>query len=117
MEPIKPKVDNLSDDIKDYINNRIETVKLMAIEKGVSGASSVIYIVVVALLSFFFLIFISLTFAYALSGLIGQAYSGFLIVAGIYLLAVVVLFIKGREWFKDPVSNIFVRNIFKDPKK
>lgn len=114
MENIKPKFDLLVDHIKEYVNNRIEITRLIAIEKGTAGMSNAISWLVLAFLFLFFIVFISFTLAIVLSMLIGNGYSGFLIVSLLYLTAGLILFWKKEKWIIEPISNLFIKNIFKD---
>lgn len=114
MENIKPKFDLLVDHIKEYVNNRIEITRLIAIEKGAAGMSNAVSWLVLAFLFLFFIVFISFTLAIVLSMLIGNGYSGFLIVSLLYLTVGLILFWKKEKWIIEPISNLFIKNIFKD---
>src|SRR5690606_14615319 len=79
------KIEELATHMKEYVNMRIENVKFNAAEKSSGIAANTIAGVVVAIVFLFFLAFLSVAGALALSGWIGASWSGFLIVAGIYL--------------------------------
>lgn len=114
MENIKEKYENLVDHIKDYIHNRIELAKLMAIEKGALGVSSVATYFILAFLLLFFIIFFSISLALGLSLLIGSSFIGFSIVTLLYLITALLLFYNKEKWIIEPISNVVIKNALKD---
>ncbi|MBA3900443.1 MAG: phage holin family protein [Bacteroidetes bacterium] len=114
MEDIKEKYGSLLEHIQDYINNRVELVKLMAIEKGAFGISNAAAFFILAFLGLFFIIFLSITLAIGLSLLIGSSLIGFLIVTFIYLITAILLFYNKQKWMIEPISNTFIKNALQD---
>jgi hypothetical protein len=114
MENIKDKYENLVDHIKDYVNNRIELAKLMAIEKGALGVSNAATYIMLAFLGIFFVIFFSITLAVGLGLLLGNMFLGFLIVTLIYLITAVLLFYNKQKWVIEPISNVVIKNALRD---
>ena len=99
--------------IKEYVNTRIDAAKLSAAEKISLIISNLVAGAIVAIVFLFFLFFASIAGAYALSDWIGKPYSGFLIVAGIYLFFGILTW-KGRErMIRIPVMNNIIRQLFK----
>jgi hypothetical protein len=114
MENIKEKYDALVDHVKEYVSNRIELAKLMAIEKSALGISNAATYFILAFLMLFFIIFISVTLAIGLSAWLGSGVLGFLIVALIYFFTALILFIKREKWVIEPISNIVIKSALKD---
>jgi hypothetical protein len=114
MENIKEKYDNLVDHIKDYVNNRIELAKLMAIEKGATGVSNAAAYFIVGFLGLIVFIFFSITLALGIAELLGSGFAGFLAVTLLYLITALLLFFNRQKWVIEPISNVFIRSALKD---
>jgi hypothetical protein len=107
------KWEGLTDHVKEYINTRVELTKLQIAEKTSLVISQLIAVTIVALFFLFVLVFGSIAGAWALSNWLGKPYSGFLIVAGIYLfLGIIVWFTRGRL-LRFPIMNAIIRQLQK----
>ena len=107
------KWEGLTDHVKEYINTSIELTKLQIAEKTSQVVSQVIAITIVALFFLLFLIFGSIAGAWALSNWIGKPYSGFLIVAGIYLLLGIIVWVGRGRLLRFPIMNAVIRQLQK----
>ena len=112
MDKTFDKVEELASHVKEYVNNRITATKLAVADKSSKIAAKLIAIVIVALIFFLFMIFASTALAYALGKLTGKPYWGFLIVAGIYFLLVVIIWKTKDRFLKIPILNAILRQIF-----
>jgi hypothetical protein len=113
MKDTLEKLEGLTDHVKEYVNARVELTKLRIAEKTSLVLSDLIAATVVVLLFLFVLIFGSIAGAWALSDWIGKPYSGFLIVAGFYLvLGIIVWLVRGR-FIRFPVMNAIIRLLHK----
>lgn len=113
----KQDIEEIVDAAKEYIETRSEISKLKAIDKGSKVAGSVASGIILLLLFFAILTFMSIALAYALSEWIGRAYSGFLLVGLFYLLVFILLAVNKSRWIELPVTNSIIRNFFKDHEK
>jgi hypothetical protein len=107
------KWEGLTDHVKEYINTRVELTKLQIAEKTSLVVSQVIAITIIALFFLLFLIFGSIAGAWVLSNWIGKPYSGFLIVAGIYLLLGIIVWIGRGRLLRFPIMNAIIRQMEK----
>ncbi|MFL5748858.1 MAG: phage holin family protein [Niastella sp.] len=107
------KWEGLTDHVKEYINTRVELTKLQIAEKSSLVVSQVIAVTIVALFFLLFLIFGSIAGAWALSNWIGKPYSGFLIVAGIYLLLGIIVWAARGRLLRFPILNAIIRQLQK----
>jgi hypothetical protein len=105
------KWEGLTDHVKEYVNTTIELAKLQIAEKTSKVVSQVIAVTIVALLFLLFLIFGSIAGAWALSNWIGKPYSGFLIVAGIYLLLGIIIWVGRGRLLRFPIMNAIIRQL------
>lgn len=107
------KIEGLSDHVKEYINTRVEITKLRIAEKTSLVIGNFIAAVIIALLFLFVLLFGSIAGAWALSDWIGKPYSGFLIVAGFYLLLGIIVWAARGRLIRFPVMNAIIRMLHK----
>jgi phosphate/sulfate permease len=114
MSEIFKKAEKLAEDAKEYINTRIEILKLTIAEKSSAVLATIIAGVIAALIFSFFLLFISITVAVILSTWIGKPYIGFLIVAGFYLISGVIILKFREQIIRIPIMNSIIRQLFKD---
>jgi hypothetical protein len=119
MSDLFAKAEELTGHVKEYINTKIEIAKLDIAEKGSRIISNMVAGIIVAILFVFVLVFASFAGAYALSEWIGNTYAGFLIVAGIYLLIGVVVWVTRTRILQIPIMNAIIRQLFSgdDPDK
>lgn len=100
--------------IKDYAAKRVELLKLSATEKGVVTAGTLTFMIMVAIFTVFFLILFNIGVAILVGSYIGNYAYGFLIVAGIYLVLLILVFIFGKK-IKDTIANKLLKS-FNNPK-
>jgi hypothetical protein len=108
------RVEELADTIKDYVNTRIEAVKLSAAEKSSAVMANVLAGIIVALVFFFFIIFASIALSFGLGEWIGKTWAGFLIVAGLYLLIGIIVWTARGKIIRLPLMNAMIRQLFRN---
>jgi hypothetical protein len=114
MEEPKHDFDGVTDRLKDYINVRVELIKLKAVEKGVGIAASVITYVLIAIFAIFMLLTAILALGFYLGEVTGSNAAGFGLLTGILLVIVVILFVIKDKSIIKPIENKFIVNIFKN---
>ena len=112
MEDTFAKAEELAEHVKEYINNRMDSVKLNAAEKSSKLAATVIASVVVAMFFISFLFFASTALAFVFSRLTGELWLGFLIVSGIYLLLGAVVWLLKDRILQLPIMNAMLKQLF-----
>lgn len=90
-----------SDLLKKYSDDRLLLFKIQAAQKTGKLISRLVFIAVSSLLFFFLLFFVSIMLGYFFAGLTGSLFTGFSIVAAIYL----VLFVGFILLFKNVISK------------
>ena len=108
------KVEALVENAKEYVNTRIEILKLTIAERSSAVLATIIAGAIAAFIFALFLVFISITVAILLSIWIDKPYSGFLIVAGFYLIAGVFILKFRERIIRIPIMNSIIRQLFKD---
>ncbi|MEO5782051.1 MAG: phage holin family protein [Ginsengibacter sp.] len=111
MENQSSPFDSLVDRVKIYIETRIDLLRLKAVDKSSSFLSLLVSMIIVMLMSFIFVILISIGIALVLGDMLGKTYYGFFIVAGFYLLVVLMLFAFRNKWLKTPIANSMIKNL------
>lgn len=114
IEDEKTHVENLLSHTKEYINTKMDIVKLTAIDKGSNAISAAAVYIGLAVISFFFLVFLSIGAALGISSALDSSYAGFLIVAAVYLLLGILLYAMQDKWVKTPIVNAIIKSFFKE---
>ena len=108
----------LFDQVKVYLNLRIDYLRLYVAEYLIRFFSSLVLWMVIFLFLFFVLVFGSFAFAYWFGELTGRWSVGFLIIAGIYLLLSVLIYIFRRPFIVKPFTRLIINQMeldkFKD---
>jgi len=99
--------------IKQYISDRITLIKLQSIEKVSTIAASIASGITLAVLGLFFLIFFSITLGFLFSYWLNSEIAGFGIVAGIYLLLIIIIVVFGKKIFGNLITKKIIQNSFK----
>ena len=79
--------------LRKYVLNRIELLKIYAVEKSSSAVGNFSYFVVMLIAFVFFTIFFNFGVAFLIGKMLNNYAYGVLIVAGFYLLIVILTFI------------------------
>ena len=104
----------LTDQVKEYINTKVAILKLEFAKKVSLFISNAIAIVMSSIVFVFFVLFVSVAGALAISAWIGKPYSGFLIVAGFYLLIGIITWSNREKMIRKPILNSIIKEMFKD---
>lgn len=99
-------IDKLKNDLEGYIETKIALLKLEVNEQIALALGKIAVLLVIVFFLFFGVLFLSIAAAFKLNLLLDSAVLGFLIVAGFYLLLVVIfwLFID-RNKISSKLSN------------
>ena len=106
------KIEETVDHLKRYVNTRISEVKLNVAEKTSDMLSVLIAKTLVAIVFFFFVLLGSEALAYGLGEYFGRNWLGFLIVAGFYLVAGVIIWKTREKTLRIPIMNGLIRRLF-----
>lgn len=112
MEEIFTRAEELMSDVKAYIDNCVSSVKLNVAEKTSKVGSQIITTAIVAIIFVFFLVFASIALAFAFSKWTGEYYLGFVIVAGIYLVAGFIILMTKERIIRLSLLNALLNQLF-----
>ncbi len=114
MIPLIDKLEDLTSHLKEYIQTTIALMKMKAAEKlSILIADATAFIIVLMAFAFF-LAFASFSLAYYLSIQLGSQPSGFLIVAGIYLLIAIVIWLGKDRFIRRGILKAIISRIFEN---
>ena len=113
MEDIK-KVEDLFDHAREYVNIRIDEVKLAVAERVSAVMAMVIATAVVNIIFLLCLVFASAAGAFALGVWLKSYWLGFLVVAGLYFLAGLLVWAAMERLIRAPIMNAIIRQLFKN---
>jgi hypothetical protein len=97
--------------IENYVEDKLDLVKLKAADKAGTAVSNMVVGLVVARLFLFVMIFLSFSAAYAISDLTERSYLGFLLVGGFYVLLAVLLILFREKMVTMPVINSLLKKL------
>ena len=108
-DPVKTLVENASD----YIETRIELIRLKTVDKSSSVLSSMVSGMVIILGIALILFVLCLGLSFYLGELLGRTYYGFFVVGGVLTVALILLYAFRERWIKSPFADMIVKNFFK----
>jgi len=112
METTKSRINDLTGHIREYIETRIDIVKLDAADTISSAASSMASWVLVSILGLMMVMLITIGGAIAIGALINNYAGGCFIMAGIYFILMLVVYYNRENWVRIPVLNSIIKNIY-----
>jgi uncharacterized membrane protein YqjE len=107
------KLEGLTEHVREYVHTRIELAKLEIAEKTSQVVGTFIAGMVVMILFLFVLAFGSIAGALALGEWLNNTWAGFLIVAGVYCLLGIIIWLARQRLIRFPVMNAIIRQLHK----
>lgn len=109
------KLEDITDSLKEYLLLNFEILKLEATEHITEIGASFTAILLIGISIFMFVFTLSIGLGFYISALLGNAYSGFAIIAAFYFLLVIVLIIGRKKLIEKPMRDKFIQKILKQP--
>ena len=100
------------DDVKEYVNTRIAQLKLLFAEKTSKVMSVLMAVIMSALVFFLFLVLVCIAGAIAIGQWLESFWLGFLVIAGIVLLAGFFLWTFKDQVIRKPIMNVLIKTMF-----
>jgi hypothetical protein len=113
MENTKEDLELLFEKTADYVETKVDLLKLQTIDKTADVASTLVLVMIVALI--FSIVFFILNIGVALwiGNLLGKTYDGFFIIAGFYTLIGIMIYLFKGKLFKEGLSNLIIKKLLK----
>ncbi len=100
--------------LKEYVDLRVNLVKLQAVKVLSKSFGLVIVIFLVGFMSLFTLVFLGMSFAWWLTNLTGSAVLGFAGAAGLFFMLLLLVIVFRRPLVQNPLIRLFIRETSKD---
>lgn len=104
-------IDTLFEKTKDYVETRADLFKLKAIKKTAEVGSSVVSIIVVAVVFTTFFLFLNVALGLWLGDLTGRNYIGFFIIAAFYLIVGIIIYLNKQKIISSPITDSIIKNM------
>ncbi len=111
MENQPNAIGSLFESAGNYLETRVNLLKLKAIDKSSDIVSSVVSRVVIMIIFTFGFIILNIGSSIWLGDAMGKIYYGFFVVGGFYLLLAIVLIIFKGKWLKSPLNNLVIKKM------
>jgi hypothetical protein len=111
METTWSLIESLVTNSKEYTEQRIELIKLKAIDKSAKVFSKVITALILLLIMVMFFIILNIGVGLLLGDLFGKAYIGFLVLAAFYLIVGVILYLGKDKLFATSLANKLIKKL------
>lgn len=113
----RQEVNELIEESKDYLEARIDLIKLQLVEQSSDGFARLMAAFILAGFALLFLIAFSFFMGMTLSVLWENYIAGFGAVALFYLIILILLIVNRKKLLELPIQNIAIKIIFQDEKK
>lgn len=111
MENPINSVEALFEKTTDYLETRIELVKLQAVNKITDVVSSFISRLVIVIIAVLLVVVLNTGIAIWLGEVLGKMYYGFFCLAGFYLVLIIILAAGRHSWLKKPIGDKLVKKM------
>ncbi len=105
-------IEDLFSKTTDYLETKVDLMKLKATVKASTMASSLISRFVIGIIAVIVIVFLNLGIAIWLGHIFGQLFLGFFAVTGFYLLVLIILFSARKQLMEFPVRDSIIKNFF-----
>jgi len=104
----------MTENVKDYVNLRIDYIKLLLTEKIARMASFFLLSVIFFILGMFLLLFISFAFVFWYGEEIGPTFVGALIIVGFYIVTGLTIYGMRNKLFVNPMVKKLAKIIMEE---
>lgn len=106
------EIDNIKKDILEYIEVKLDLIRLQAVENLSRIFSNAATIAIAAYLLFLAVIFLSFATGFFIGSLLQSNASGFLCVGGFYILLLIFFLLLRKRIVEQPVIKAMIRLLF-----
>ncbi|MEY3920925.1 MAG: hypothetical protein RL634_686 [Bacteroidota bacterium] len=94
--------------VSEYIDTRIELIKLGAIKTLAKTLSALILVGLISFMMLFFLLFVVIAFSWYMADQLGSAALGFLCGGGVFIAILLLSIVFRKALFLNPLIRIFL---------
>lgn len=114
MERTFKNAEDLTASVKEYVETRVDELKVSFVEKTSAIISNVLAGILIAVIFSFCVILASVGLAFWAGIQLGSVWMGFLAVACFYLVSGVIVWLLRGSIIRRPVMNTLIRQLFKN---
>lgn len=107
--PEQSPLERLFAHIKEYLNLQKKLVLTTVSKKGGDAVYVLVLAIALFMIGWFFLLIFSMGIAFGIAALLDSLFWGFMIVAGLYLLAGVLIWANRDRMLKTPILMMFLK--------
>ena len=111
MENKPTPVASFFESANDYLETRMDLLKLKAVDKSSDIISSLVSSVVVFVILIFGVFILNIGLSIWLGNVMGQVWYGFVVVGSFYTLAAILLIVFKAKWVKGSLTDIFIKKM------
>jgi len=112
MEHLKASTQQLKDHVGEYVNTYIQITKAKATQTASTAASGAAIGIAALVFGIFFLFFLFCGLALWLGALMDNRQAGFFIVAGFFLLLIVLIFALRKKVIVPLIQNAIISKVY-----
>lgn len=107
----KTNLEELGQKLKEYVETRVDLLKLRAINKLSKIVSTLVTSILLVFLFFIVIICLSFGLSYYIGSVLGATHYGFFVVGGLYLITGLIIFYSRDKMIKTPISDRLIKDI------
>ncbi|MEP7108512.1 MAG: phage holin family protein [Ferruginibacter sp.] len=111
MEDQPNSLGSLFENAGDYLETRMDLLKLQVINKSSDATSSIVSGLTILFILKVAIFILSIGLAIWVGELLGKLYLGFFAVGGFYILVGVIIYIFRNSWLKEPLNNLLIKKM------
>jgi len=111
MENHNNSVEALFEKTGDYLETRMELLKLQAVNRTSDITSSIISKFILGLVISLIVLLLNTGIAIWIGEITGKIYYGFFIVSGFYIIVAIFMYAFRSKWIKKPVNDMLVNKM------
>jgi len=115
---MEPKPDYFAESkaaVENYVHYKLHLIKLQAVEKISKLSAAMFAGIVIVVLSFFIILFLSIMAAWYFGDLLGSPFKGFGIISAFYFVVLVLILILRKRVLERTITNTVINIIFEKP--
>ena len=112
-QPTLGVLESLLSNAKEYVDIKIELLKLKIADKAYMALSAIIALVVFGIILLLIFLFINIGLALLIGDFLGKTYWGFFIMSGVYVIGGFILFFTKNKMIKGHINAMsFIKKYF-----
>jgi hypothetical protein len=111
MENHTSSVQTLFEKAGDYLETKMELLKLQAVNTTSDVTSSIVSRFPLLLIISLVILLLNVGIAMWIGDLLGKMYYGFFLISGFYILVAILLYVFRKKWIKEPVHDRLIKKM------